>query len=229
MKRWLVVGSVALVLGGCCTDWEGEGAPVEAADPGSADASAGAVGGEAEVDAQRASEVSGGEVGGEGAGGVVGARSTRGDRGGDEAPEGLVSEDRHSEPGAEIGEAGEQGGEEAVGADFKRLKVVASYTARLGRLDHYNERRERLEEAAAIVVQDRVNYHKRLGRDAEDQGDPLYHDRRARVELTGLVRAYLADKPPIAARILRGKPVVRVIVSESRIGKRVARVDILRP
>ena len=49
-----------------------------------------------------------------------------------------------------------------------------SYLARLGPADHFNSSGERLTSAAAIIRQDRANYHQFGKRDEEDDGDDFF-------------------------------------------------------
>jgi len=107
-------------------------------------------------------------------------------------------------------------------------RTVASYVARLGRLDHLNLRGEPLKSAALIVVQDRTNHHAGR-RDAQDRGDPVFHTRKARVELLALIEEYLSGRPSLALRIVKSHPVVHILVVEASDGRRRARVELIRP
>jgi hypothetical protein len=49
-----------------------------------------------------------------------------------------------------------------------------SYIARLGPTDHFNSNGVRLTSAAAIIRQDRANYHQFEKRDPEDEGDRFF-------------------------------------------------------
>jgi hypothetical protein len=64
-------------------------------------------------------------------------------------------------------------------ADF-----LGSYYARLSSNDHYNSKGNRLRNAAAIVRQDRANYHRFHIRDSEDNWDSVFGSKqnRARME-----------------------------------------------
>ncbi|NPA50899.1 MAG: hypothetical protein GXO02_04645 [Epsilonproteobacteria bacterium] len=55
---------------------------------------------------------------------------------------------------------------------FLEARYIGTYYARLGVWDHFNSRGERLTDAAAIIRQDRFNYHIR-GIDLEDTWDPF--------------------------------------------------------
>ena len=51
------------------------------------------------------------------------------------------------------------------------------YIARLSSTDHFNSKGKRLRSAAAIVQQDRANYHKFTERDLDDKSDTMFSDR----------------------------------------------------
>ncbi len=53
-------------------------------------------------------------------------------------------------------------------------ELVDSYVARLSAQDHFNSKGVRLESVAAIIRQDRANYHKFNLRDPEDTYDGVF-------------------------------------------------------
>jgi hypothetical protein len=62
-------------------------------------------------------------------------------------------------------------------------QLIGTYVARLSEADHFNSQGRRLTSAAAIIRQDRANYH-RLGiRDPEDEDDPFFADEKNRAAL----------------------------------------------
>lgn len=88
---------------------------------------------------------------------------------------------------------------------------IAEYTARLSDRDHYNSYGERLTTVAAIIRQDRANYHRFGNADREDEGDPFFANAAHRADLENMVRR--GDISPDAQReIIRGDPLVHVQV-----------------
>lgn len=82
------------------------------------------------------------------------------------------------------------------------------YVTRIGPQDHLNRHGRRLSGAAAIVRQERANYHRFGRRDAEDNGDPLFHRKNNRTRLARKIRF-----APGAARAVRfGNPLIKVEV-----------------
>ena len=80
-----------------------------------------------------------------------------------------------------------------------------SYCATLSARDHFNSNGQRLTTAAAIIRQDRANYHKFRRRDPGDQGDSFFglHANRARLE--ALIAEGSSD-PGVLRRIVNGEP-----------------------
>ncbi|HEX4302738.1 MAG TPA: hypothetical protein VHZ78_08090 [Rhizomicrobium sp.] len=72
----------------------------------------------------------------------------------------------------------------AAASPAAAAELVGSYNAWLGRADHYNSNGERLTSAAAIIRQDRANYHKFGIRDRNDESDDYFAsaDNRATLE-----------------------------------------------
>jgi len=103
--------------------------------------------------------------------------------------------------------------------DIERLKqeqkrekgLVESYTARIGIEDHYSSRGTKLEGIAAIIRQDRANYHKFLKRDLDDTGDNFFASKSNRAILERMLEsgsitmearsAILYDNPLIEVRV----------------------------
>jgi hypothetical protein len=84
--------------------------------------------------------------------------------------------------------------------------LIESYTARLSSNDHYNSSGERLTSPAAIIRQDRANFHKFGLRDPEDEGDRYFSSasNRALMErllergrTTGSARRSIVDGTPL--------------------------------
>ena len=100
----------------------------------------------------------------------------------------------------------------AVGDD-----LVAAYSARLSRQDHYASDGVPLESPAAVIRQDRANYHKFHRTDDEDEFDEFFDsaDHRAMLE-RALERGHT---PRTAYRaIMNGTPYITVTVYRDRGG-----------
>ena len=98
----------------------------------------------------------------------------------------------------------------AVGATPVRAQeLVESYTAFLSEADHFNSNGQRLTSAAAIIRQDRANFH-RFGRgDPGDEGDRFFAsiDNRAAMERM-LERG--RSSPAAINAIVNRTPLIRV-------------------
>lgn len=88
-------------------------------------------------------------------------------------------------------------------------ELIASYTAQLSERDHFNSNGQRLTVAAAIIRQDRANYHRFGRRDAADQWDPVFADVDARARMEALLNRGTSDSGAIWA-IVNGTPLVTV-------------------
>lgn len=83
------------------------------------------------------------------------------------------------------------------------------YRARLSAQDHFNSKGKKLQDAVAILRQDRANYHRYNLRDGDDQYDPLFASKENRARMEAMLGAkgldfYLRDI------ILKGNPLVEV-------------------
>ena len=88
-------------------------------------------------------------------------------------------------------------------------ELVEAYSARLSERDHFNSNGVRLTTVAAIIRQDRANYHRFGIRDPEDQGDQFFSEAENRSRLEYLLTN--ADESPSGASlIINGTPLVRV-------------------
>lgn len=85
------------------------------------------------------------------------------------------------------------------------------YTARLGPRDHYNSYGEPLNSPAAIIRQDRANFHKFGVRDSEDESDEFFavKDNRERLERM-LDQAWISSRA--AWTVVNDTPLVEVTV-----------------
>ena len=96
-------------------------------------------------------------------------------------------------------------------------RLLESYVARLSERDHFNSNGQRLTTAAAIIRQDRANYHRFGIRDAEDEDDKFFADEGNRAILERLLEHGRAESGVIS-RIVNGTPVVRVEVWQGNDG-----------
>jgi hypothetical protein len=96
-------------------------------------------------------------------------------------------------------------------------QVIASYVARLSAADHFNSNGERLTSAAAIIRQDRANFHRFGVRDPEDESDPFFADQDNRAALEQMLERGRAA-PGVIDRVVNGTPLVRVEVHRSGSG-----------
>lgn len=84
------------------------------------------------------------------------------------------------------------------------------FSAKLSEKDHFNSSGQRLTSVAAIIQQDRANYHKWNKRDPEDQPDGgLFSSSKARAQLgEDLAKVKISDS--LRKKILNGTPVIYV-------------------
>jgi hypothetical protein len=96
-------------------------------------------------------------------------------------------------------------------------QLIASYVARLSVTDHLNSNGQRLTSAAAIIRQDRANFHRFRIRDPEDQDDPFFADQGNREALEQMLERGRAE-PGVIERIVNGTPLIRVEIFRSNAG-----------
>jgi S1-C subfamily serine protease len=97
-------------------------------------------------------------------------------------------------------------------------QLIGSYTALLSEADHFNSRGQRLNTAAAIIRQNRANFHRFGIRSPEDQDDPFFANEGNRAALEQMLDRGRAD-PGVIERIVNGPPVlVRVDIFRSASG-----------
>lgn len=102
-------------------------------------------------------------------------------------------------------------------------RVLADYTARISAQDQVNSVGDRLETAAAILRQDRANYHRFDQADAEDEGDDVFDNRHERGRIERLMSRGVV-RPDTARAIVNGTPLVRVTVYATRMD-----VEVIEP
>jgi hypothetical protein len=88
-------------------------------------------------------------------------------------------------------------------------QLIGSYVALLSEADHFNSNGQRLTSAAAIIRQDRANYHRYGIRDPEDENDTFFADESNRAALERMLEHGRAD-PGVIARIVNGTVLIRV-------------------
>ncbi len=96
-------------------------------------------------------------------------------------------------------------------------QLLESYVALLSERDHFNSDGQRLTSAAAIIRQDRANFHRFGLRDPADEDDRFFVDEGNRAALENLLAHGRADQGVIN-RIVNGTPLVRVEVWKENAG-----------
>ena len=109
-------------------------------------------------------------------------------------------------------------------------QLIGSYVALLSEADHFNSNGQRLTSAAAIIRQDRANFHRYGIKDPEDETDTFFADEGNRAALEQMLERGRAD-PGVISRIVNGTPLVRVDIYRGVSGPfvRVTLVDQPRP
>ena len=100
----------------------------------------------------------------------------------------------------------------AVGED-----IVAVYSARLSRQDHYASDGVPLESPAAVIRQDRANFHKFHRSDPEDEGDSFFDNAEHRALLERALERGHTPRPAYRT-IMGGTPLITVTVYRDRNG-----------
>ncbi len=102
-------------------------------------------------------------------------------------------------------------------------RVLADYMARISPQDQVNSQGDRLDTAAAVLRQDRANFHRFDMADEEDEGDDVFTDAHERARFERLLSRGTA-RPDVRRAIVSGSPLVRVTVYATR-----ADVEVIEP
>jgi hypothetical protein len=95
-------------------------------------------------------------------------------------------------------------------------ELIETYTAFLSERDHFSSKGERLRDAAAIIRQDRANFHKYGKRDIGDESDNFFASARNREILERFLKRGRSTAAALNA-IINGTPyiTVRIYVTDS--------------
>jgi hypothetical protein len=103
--------------------------------------------------------------------------------------------------------------------------LIESYTTQLSEQDHFSSRGDRLQNAAAIIRQDRANFHKFGLRDPGDQHDDFFASAANREALEEMINAGTSE-PSAIRSIVNGTPAVRVSIFRSPQGRDFVNVEV---
>ena len=90
-------------------------------------------------------------------------------------------------------------------------EFLDSYIAKLGSADHFNSSGARLTSVAAVLRQDRANFHRFGLRDAGDETDAYFHNKGNRAKMERLINRGSVTSAA-RRRILNGTPWVEVTI-----------------
>ena len=91
----------------------------------------------------------------------------------------------------------------------QQQQPMESYVAFLSEADHFNSSGERLRTAAAIIRQDRANFHRFGRRDQGDESESFFADAANREALEQMLEHGHAA-PGVISRIVNGTALIRV-------------------
>ncbi len=103
-------------------------------------------------------------------------------------------------------------------------EFIGTYYARLGYADHYNSRGMRLYSVAAIIRQDRFNFHIRHIRDPEDTYDPYFDSKENRATMERMLRRGYISRSARRA-IIDGNPIIKVDIYRRHLNIHLVRED----
>ena len=113
----------------------------------------------------------------------------------------------------------------SYGQDYSAL-----YEARLSAQDHTSSDGSKLSDVAAILRQDRANFHKFKKRDTDDQADGFFSSAKNRELIDSYFKNVYSDNPMSAKdkqAILNGTPLVRVSLVDGIKNEKFLSVEIL--
>ncbi len=93
---------------------------------------------------------------------------------------------------------------------------LEGYVAKLSAQDHFNSKGVRLKSAAAIIRQDRANFHRFKVRDPEDEPDSFFASKDNRALMEEFLRNGRASQETLNA-IVNGSPLVHVEIYSKHI------------
>lgn len=101
----------------------------------------------------------------------------------------------------------------ALGGEVAAQQPIDGYVARIGPQDHFNSNGVRLDNAAAIIRQDRANLYVFGKGDGEDETDGFFRSRENRALMERMLRAGSSDASAVRA-IVNGTPLIEVLIFE---------------
>lgn len=104
-------------------------------------------------------------------------------------------------------------------------ELLETYVSVLSERDHFNSDGQRLTEAAAIIRQDRANYHRFKKRDIGDTGDVFFSSAKNREILEQLLKRGTSS-PGALKSIVNGTPVIIVRIYRTDTGTPYVNVSI---
>ena len=96
-----------------------------------------------------------------------------------------------------------------LSAPASAQQLLESYNARLSSRDHFNSNGKRLRNPAAIMRQDRANFHRFGRRDAADQSDSFFASKANRARMERMLSKGSSSRA-VRNLIVNRTPVVRV-------------------
>ena len=102
----------------------------------------------------------------------------------------------------------------AIAPAVAQEKPLETYYARLSAQDHFNSQGRRLTTAAAIIRQDRANFHRFNRRDIEDESDRFFRVAENRARLEALI-AEGSSTSDALSRVVNAEPLVRVEIYDN--------------
>lgn len=104
----------------------------------------------------------------------------------------------------------------ALAAPVSAQALLDGYVARLGPQDHFNSNGVRLDNAPAIIRQDRANLYRFGKGDPEDDTDGFFHLPENRAKMEAMLRAG-SITPSAERRIVNGTPLIEVLIFEDAV------------